>query len=509
MVAAAARCHHHRHHLSVGVRPVPQLSAKSKIVAVPRPWFVADGPLRLGIGSCAERVRFHVYALQRRGRALAVEAVFGVLRSRTTVSWNRVITGCVKDGRAERALEVFETMVGRGVCIDRATVVSVLPVCALARDLHTGRVPPEGPRASATFAAVPCGSAFGCMFTTYDSSPDGRLAGHEQGHTLLRAAGQQTRTTPACCSSATATSPWPPWRRWWRCCRWPWRASPPRPTRSSVAAGRRGRARALRLARWPPRPGPARRVHGGARHADDNAVPVAARARWRGWWCMASPRLRVGRRGRAPPLHLRPPRAGAITGDVSVLCVRRSSSSPPTPRSAPHTCRRRGGGGSVRGRSVPSATASHWPSPRRPMAQRTTPRGMWRRWRSGRSTTRAARCGVSHTGAPSRCYAGAATCSAWAAACSALGWPRVVPLGGRRAVRVGGGEPYELANPTAAAICTAKGRGVRGHGSWRSADSGGPRRSEAEIQGTATLARRDRRRSDGGDGDLTLVCIHV
>jgi hypothetical protein len=43
------------------------------------------------------------------------------------------------------------------------------------------------------------------------------------------------------------------------------------------------------------------------------------------------------------------------------------------------------------------------------------------------------------------------------AMCSALRWPRALPLGGRRDVRAGGGEPYELANPTAAAIYTAKG----------------------------------------------------
>ncbi|TKW40773.1 hypothetical protein SEVIR_1G268100v4 [Setaria viridis] len=69
----------------------------------------------------------------------AAEAVFGTMRSRTVVSWNTVIAGYVKNGCAERALEVFETMVGGGVGIDRATVVSVLPACAQAKDLRTGR----------------------------------------------------------------------------------------------------------------------------------------------------------------------------------------------------------------------------------------------------------------------------------------------------------------------------------------------------------------------------------
>jgi pentatricopeptide repeat protein len=57
------------------------------------------------------------------------------------MSWNTVITGCVKNGRAERAPEVFQTMVDDGgVGIDRATVVSVVPACAQAKDLRMGRV---------------------------------------------------------------------------------------------------------------------------------------------------------------------------------------------------------------------------------------------------------------------------------------------------------------------------------------------------------------------------------
>ncbi|KAF8765454.1 hypothetical protein HU200_008600 [Digitaria exilis] len=69
----------------------------------------------------------------------AAEAVFCAMRNRTVVSWNTVIAGCVKNGRAERALEVFEMMVAGGVGIDRATVLSVLPACGQAKDLRTGR----------------------------------------------------------------------------------------------------------------------------------------------------------------------------------------------------------------------------------------------------------------------------------------------------------------------------------------------------------------------------------
>ncbi|OEL22102.1 Pentatricopeptide repeat-containing protein [Dichanthelium oligosanthes] len=69
----------------------------------------------------------------------SADTVFGAMRSRTVVSWNTVIAGCVKNGHAERALKVFEAMVADGIGVDRATVVSVLPACGQAKDLRTGR----------------------------------------------------------------------------------------------------------------------------------------------------------------------------------------------------------------------------------------------------------------------------------------------------------------------------------------------------------------------------------
>ncbi|KAG8059982.1 hypothetical protein GUJ93_ZPchr0002g22977 [Zizania palustris] len=69
----------------------------------------------------------------------AAQAVFSAATNRTVVSWNAVIAGCVKNGCAERALEVFGEMVSHGVGIDRVTVVSVLPACAQTKDLIIGR----------------------------------------------------------------------------------------------------------------------------------------------------------------------------------------------------------------------------------------------------------------------------------------------------------------------------------------------------------------------------------
>ncbi|CAO2046906.1 unnamed protein product [Urochloa humidicola] len=95
--------------------------------------------LAAGLGGDAYVQNALVSMYMRCREVAAAEAVFGTMRSRTVVSWNTVIGGCVKNGCPERALEVFEAMVGSGVGIDRATVVSVLPACAQAKDLRTGR----------------------------------------------------------------------------------------------------------------------------------------------------------------------------------------------------------------------------------------------------------------------------------------------------------------------------------------------------------------------------------
>uniref|UniRef100_A0ACD5Z2Z3 Uncharacterized protein n=1 Tax=Avena sativa TaxID=4498 RepID=A0ACD5Z2Z3_AVESA len=73
------------------------------------------------------------------GDVAEAEAVFEAMQNRTVVSWNAVIAGCVKNGCAERALEVFGEMVGDGAAVDRATVVSVLPACARVKNLSIGR----------------------------------------------------------------------------------------------------------------------------------------------------------------------------------------------------------------------------------------------------------------------------------------------------------------------------------------------------------------------------------
>ncbi|KAJ1280312.1 hypothetical protein BS78_04G222000 [Paspalum vaginatum] len=95
--------------------------------------------LAAGFGSDAYAQNALVSMYMSCGDVDAAEAMFGAMQNRTVVSWNTVIAGCVKNGRVERALEVFASMVGGGVAIDRATVVSVLPACAQAKDLHTGR----------------------------------------------------------------------------------------------------------------------------------------------------------------------------------------------------------------------------------------------------------------------------------------------------------------------------------------------------------------------------------
>ncbi|XP_039137885.1 pentatricopeptide repeat-containing protein At5g39350 [Dioscorea cayenensis subsp. rotundata] len=65
--------------------------------------------------------------------------VFEGMNNRSVVSWNTMIAGLFQNGCAAEALMVFDRMVGDGVKVDEATVVSVLPACAVVKDLETGR----------------------------------------------------------------------------------------------------------------------------------------------------------------------------------------------------------------------------------------------------------------------------------------------------------------------------------------------------------------------------------
>nr|AYM00547.1 pentatricopeptide repeat protein [Salvia miltiorrhiza] len=67
-------------------------------------------------------------------------AVFDSMEEeRTVVSWNTMISGSFRNGRAKEALMLFQRMVDGNVEVDSATVLSVLPACGSLKDLEQGR----------------------------------------------------------------------------------------------------------------------------------------------------------------------------------------------------------------------------------------------------------------------------------------------------------------------------------------------------------------------------------
>ncbi|KAL3525870.1 hypothetical protein ACH5RR_014242 [Cinchona calisaya] len=65
--------------------------------------------------------------------------VFDIMKERTIVSWNTMISGFFRNDSAKEALLFFRKMVDDGVEADAATVVSVLPACGHLKDLELGR----------------------------------------------------------------------------------------------------------------------------------------------------------------------------------------------------------------------------------------------------------------------------------------------------------------------------------------------------------------------------------
>ncbi|KAK8930750.1 Pentatricopeptide repeat-containing protein [Platanthera zijinensis] len=70
----------------------------------------------------------------------AAKAVFDQMCGRSVVSWNTMIAGCLRNGLLDEVMVVFHRMLSSGcILIDRATLLSLLPVCAQLKDLRMGR----------------------------------------------------------------------------------------------------------------------------------------------------------------------------------------------------------------------------------------------------------------------------------------------------------------------------------------------------------------------------------
>lgn len=64
---------------------------------------------------------------------------FNEMSVKDTVSYSAIISGCVKNGNAEEALDVFRDMASSGMGIDAATMIGVIPACSHLAALQHGK----------------------------------------------------------------------------------------------------------------------------------------------------------------------------------------------------------------------------------------------------------------------------------------------------------------------------------------------------------------------------------
>ncbi|CAM6071089.1 unnamed protein product [Sphagnum tenellum] len=69
--------------------------------------------------------------------------VFNKMTSRDVVSWSAMLSGLVKSGQAQKALELYREMQWEGVRPNAVTFVGVLNVCASVAALEEGKCPHE------------------------------------------------------------------------------------------------------------------------------------------------------------------------------------------------------------------------------------------------------------------------------------------------------------------------------------------------------------------------------
>ncbi|TKY66933.1 Pentatricopeptide repeat-containing protein [Spatholobus suberectus] len=73
------------------------------------------------------------------GDVAAARVVFDKMPVRDLASWNTMVAGCVKNGEARGAFEVFGRMRREGVVGDGTTLLALLSACGDVMDLKLGR----------------------------------------------------------------------------------------------------------------------------------------------------------------------------------------------------------------------------------------------------------------------------------------------------------------------------------------------------------------------------------
>ncbi|VFQ92555.1 unnamed protein product [Cuscuta campestris] len=96
--------------------------------------------VQLGMGNDVKVLTSLINMYSMMGDLETASLVFDRMPTRTLVSWNAIISGCVRNDLVPKSLEYFHELVCNGIGFDSATLVSLLHGCSRVADMASGKI---------------------------------------------------------------------------------------------------------------------------------------------------------------------------------------------------------------------------------------------------------------------------------------------------------------------------------------------------------------------------------
>nr|GMD42065.1 pentatricopeptide repeat-containing protein At3g12770-like [Ipomoea batatas] len=96
--------------------------------------------VELGMGNDVTILTSLINMYNKMGDLESSSLVFNRMPTRTLVSWNVMISGCVQNNLVHKSLEYFHELVCHGIAFDSGTLVSLLQGCSQVADLGGGKI---------------------------------------------------------------------------------------------------------------------------------------------------------------------------------------------------------------------------------------------------------------------------------------------------------------------------------------------------------------------------------
>ncbi|XP_019186322.1 PREDICTED: pentatricopeptide repeat-containing protein At4g30700-like isoform X2 [Ipomoea nil] len=96
--------------------------------------------VELGMGNDVTVLTSLINMYNKMGDLESSSLVFNRMPTRTLVSWNVMISGCVQNNLVHKSLEYFHELVCHGIAFDSGTLVSLLQGCSQVADLGGGKI---------------------------------------------------------------------------------------------------------------------------------------------------------------------------------------------------------------------------------------------------------------------------------------------------------------------------------------------------------------------------------